>query len=528
MAEKGKGYTIGVSSGMFGIAQGKEKEEYINVLKKVFWSSTKGVSFSQLDLESITEFIEPQLAENVRKIKDLGIRLGIHGETAATTGIHTMPLDSALSEDYIRAHERLMEHIKGGKTLEAEYVLTHASESTPFILLGREQFQPAKLVDFWGRPLKELINEKSKEGEEIRKWLMKADTLWEDFLHHTFDEIKNDYLSKRKQSYYMSPAAQEKKEIPKEELEKMEKEAESYAMEYFMDYTYSSQLMYGPERPAYYIVAKWMQITNDPLWQSIVTRKISDEELFDIRKSQAWVPAVACKYIWGHFNPKDKRFDDPKALLEKYKIDWIFETEMAKGGYETYMRVARIPHLCALTSSIKSNYVGVAIDYQHLLSCNLNPLDEIRDLPAKGGELVKVIHLSYPTPHVPSHIGIPLGSEAQLFIYRGLYELRKKGFNNGIIIFERGDPESVQQSVLSIRMIVQFLEKDISPEKLPEEFYGMKPGGPEIARQLVAIREHALDPMRGLITVPEEEHGFFGRSAIEKGKGEEWKKEKYK
>ncbi|MFZ3077117.1 MAG: hypothetical protein WA139_01565 [Candidatus Aenigmatarchaeota archaeon] len=525
MAEKGKGYTIGVSSGMFGIAQGKEKEEYINVLKKVFWSSTKGVSFSQLDLESITEFNEPELKENVEKIKSLGIRLGIHGETAATTGIHTMPLDSALTEDYERAHDRLIRHIEGGKKLGAEYVLTHASESTPIIILGKE-LQPTKLVDFWGKPIKELVEGDNKIKSKIEEWLLKSDYVW-DFTHETPNEFISRYRNAKMEEFAIQSSREKEPRQPtKEDIEKIEEGAKRYALNEFFKRTNMANLAYGGERAAYFIVAKWMELTKDPLWEAIVGK----EKIENIHEEfQKWVPAVACKYIWGHFNPKDtKKFPDPKALLEKYGIDWIFETEMAKGGYETYMRVARIPHLCALASAIKSNRIGVAIDYQHLLSCNLNPLDEIDAIPAKSGGIVKVIHLSYPTPHVPSHIGIPLGSEAQLFIYKGLYALRKKGFYNGIIIFERGDPESVQQSVLTIRMIVQFLEKDVEPNKLPEEFYGMKPGGPEIARQLVMIREHALDPLKGLITVPEEEHGFFGKAAIEKGKGEEWKKEKYK
>ncbi|MEM7821799.1 MAG: hypothetical protein QXX38_03260 [Candidatus Aenigmatarchaeota archaeon] len=36
------------------------------------------------------------------------------------------------------------------------------------------------------------------------------------------------------------------------------------------------------------------------------------------------------------------------------------------------------------------------------------------------------------------------------------------------------------------------------------------------------MREHAFDPLRGLIAMPEETHGFFGRAAVEKRKAEEW------
>ena len=114
------------------------------------------------------------------------------------------------------------------------------------------------------------------------------------------------------------------------------------------------------------------------------------------------------------------------------------------------------------------------------------------------------------------------------------YKLRQKGFGkhpdiDHFIVFERGGPETFQESVISLRKIKEFLERDTSPEKLPPEFFGVATG--EIAseeRQKVAIREHAFDPLKGLITAPEEEHGLLGRAAVEKGKAEEWRKEKYR
>lgn len=526
MAEKGKGYTIGVSSGMFKIAQGKEREDYLTFLNKVFWGSTKGVDFTQLDLESITEFKEPFLKKEVERIKSLGLRFGIHGESAATTGIHTIPLDSALTDDYKRAHTRLMEHIIGGGETHAEYVLVHASESTPMILLGKE-FQPTKLVDFWGRPIKELIEDPSVK-KKMEEWLLKADYVWE-FTHNTPDEYISDYKERVSRATAAQRSEGNEEQPKKEDDAKIEEAAKKNALEVFFKKTNMSDLVYGAERAAYYVVAKWMELTKDPLWENIAGGKKIDSIYKEFEK---WVPAVSAKYIWGHFNPirgGDYESEDPKKKLDQYNLDWVFETEMAQGGYETYMRLAEIPHLYYLAAAIGSKHVGVAVDAEHLLSANLNPLEQVAKLPNRGGELVKVIHAGFPTPHIPGHIPIAVGSEAQRYIYRMLFILRQKGFKNGIIIFERGGGEDpVRQTVLALRLIVQFLEKDVEPDKLPEEFYGMKPGGPEIARQLVTIREHALDPMKGLITVPEEEHGFFGKAAIEKGKGEEWKKEKYK
>jgi hypothetical protein len=114
------------------------------------------------------------------------------------------------------------------------------------------------------------------------------------------------------------------------------------------------------------------------------------------------------------------------------------------------------------------------------------------------------------------------------------FKLRQKGFGKDkecYIIFERGGPETFQQSIIALQLIIECLNKDIPPEKLMEhpEFFGIdiKQMG-SIERQRAVIREHAFDPLRGLIAVPEETHGFFGRAAVERGKAEEWRRERYR
>jgi hypothetical protein len=82
--------------------------------------------------------------------------------------------------------------------------------------------------------------------------------------------------------------------------------------------------------------------------------------------------------------------------------------------------------------------------------------------------------------------------------------------------------------VTALKIMAEHLEKDIPPERLPPEFFGIVTG--EIAseeRQLAIIREHARDPLKGLISVPEEEYTFLSRAALEKPgvTPEKWKKE---
>ena len=76
---------------------------------------------------------------------------------------------------------------------------------------------------------------------------------------------------------------------------------------------------------------------------------------------------------------------------------------------------------------------------------------------------------------------IEVGSADQRHIYKWLYELGQKGFGEGVLIFERGGGqhpgEYVKTSIQAIRLIVEQLEKDTNPNKLPIEFFGVSPEG---------------------------------------------------
>ena len=63
-------------------------------------------------------------------------------------------------------------------------------------------------------------------------------------------------------------------------LKKLHEDAIEETKKEFLDAISTTDLSYGPERAAYYIIiAKWMQKTDDPLWKSIVGKRIEDKEL---------------------------------------------------------------------------------------------------------------------------------------------------------------------------------------------------------------------------------------------------------
>ncbi|MFQ6009769.1 MAG: hypothetical protein ACE5J7_01460 [Candidatus Aenigmatarchaeota archaeon] len=513
-----KDYVIGVSSGIWGVIK---KEEVLGINKKLQWIATSGTNHVQVDLETINEFKEPDLKEKIeRSKKSLNINFGIHGEARPIVGMDTLPLDSALMADYIRAHDRLMIHVKECSKLGAEYCTIHSSESKPFIVLWHE-LQSTNLCDFWGRPLREFL----EENKRIAEWLLsiKDKPQLGDILRHipSADYILREYLIPHYKSEHEGKMPDEK------ELKKLKEEAHGEAVKRLINFVNSGESHYGGERIAYLAVAKWMQSERDYLWDKIVGRILDDKTM--LTKTEKWVPAVAAKYIWGHFCPRKGGYPDPKPILKDKRMYFCFEAPMAERGYEGYMRLVTLTDIYYMCEAIGSPWVGMTMDMEHMMSCNIDPKKDIENLPPKGGQRLKVVHVTVPTPMNPSHLPVPLGSEAQLYIYERLYDLRKKGFKTGWWIFERGGEEGlIKDTVTVMRMIKKYLEKGVDPKKLPPEFFGMDMEAADWKTQVLKVKDHAFDPLKGLLVTPEEQMGVFGEAAKEKGKIAEWLKEKYR
>jgi hypothetical protein len=573
------GYIVGVSSGAFTVTSQDEKLQLIGFFKKAQSSITKGVQFIQLDLESLAEFKEPGLEENLKKIADMGITFGVHSETAAF-GIQMAELDSAILVDYKNGHKRLFEILEGSGKINSKYVLIHSSESTPFSMLWRE-FQPAYLCDFWGRPLNEFL------GIDENKWLLdwcvdntkdetSKDFFWTGIKGVQLSEILKELLERRKWNFKVeNQGTPNPPPMPSDDFFKNKIREE--LKQDFLSFSISQSLHYGPERYAYYLIAKWMEYNNDPLWENMIEanirffakydgitpeewkekagiNKINSKWSIDDPKfrelDKLWVSSVSAKYIWGHFfqdlNPnRDEAIQDFKLKLKvktgekEHTMHFVLESPMAHGrGTEDWLRFANPLQMFYLVNEVNSKAgfeaMGLALDLEHMISIRVDPETVIDLLPEDGGKTIKVIHAGWPAPLAPAHLAIQLGSEQQVYLYKMYYKMRQKGFGkdpneDAIILFERGGPETFLESVLAVREIVNALEKDIPPEKLGEhpEFFGVATG--EIAsteRQWEIIYSHSLDPLAGMMALSDETHGFLGKAAIDKGKSpEQWKKE---
>lgn len=334
------------------------------------------------------------------------------------------------------------------------------------------------------------------------------------------------------------------------------------------------------EEWAYAIVAKYLEFAKDdpkePLWKMFFGDKtmkdLEDEwsregkeiKLFDrVRGTVNLMPEivamVAMRYIIGHFNTKplpeflserrqrfkreDREWDEfySKTAMEKLnivKVVFAFETpEIIENQREGLQRIIHARHIYKLVKAFDSPYIKGLFDSEHYIHNGFNPIEEIRSCPDDMGKYFIGFHVGAPKPYHPVHEPIDVGSEAQRWIYIYAYELRKKGFgvdDKGLIIFERGGARGGQsplsfigQSATAMKLIVEELEKDTPPDRLPVSFFGVSPEGMySEERQIAIMKEHYWDPLKGMLSVPEEEYTFFSKAALDKGKkGEEFKKQ---
>jgi hypothetical protein len=344
------------------------------------------------------------------------------------------------------------------------------------------------------------------------------------------------------------------------------------------------------EEVAYAIVAKYLELHKDdpkePLWKLFFKdktlkdleeewgkppKKLVDKETGTVYLHPDIVAMVAARYIIGHFetnlesvlpeelvekaNRLHKKVTEldpfyrltPFQKLDKIKhVIFCFENpEIAEGQYEGLQRLIHARHMYSFAKAAEryaalagvGNWIRLLVDFEHWVHNTLDPEKELTD-PQLGEDFGKYVFASHVYYPAPTHIHLPfeIGSDAQVLLYSWFYLLRKKGFDRGYIVFERGGPgtqpiEYIRTTVLALRAIIEQLQKDTDPKKLPLEFFGVSPAGFfSEEKQLAVIREHFFDPLKGMLMVPEEEHRFIGGEYLKKpgARPETLKKEEFR
>ncbi len=560
-------YHVGISTGFWYI--GKDPA-LLGLAQKIGgYGATGGVQFVQVDLETIAEFYEPDVKNQVKMMKEkLGIPyVGLHGEIA-----EIMSPDSAEQRIWNQTHDRLVQALRYAHDLGFIYVNIHFS-ARPIISIQGEAQQRVygagyPVVDPYGRPLGRLIKGNKASMDEAKKHMMGAYRLQqtnefsEAYKQMSQRKIKEsekwiDEEFKRQLSSLPELNDVEKKNLRNNIIIQAERrvgqeirdEAQDpdFLLDVWMRFDERNYLAYSlddGELGAFFIVARWLKETGNPLWSKIAGGKDPDDLWHD--DENAFSAAVTSMYIYGHVNVKDnpanRKYLEGKSIkewCEEKKIYLLFEGPEASKGAEGYYRLFHPKDYYHTIKHLNSPYIKVCIDIEHTVSHALDPDKLFKELPGDFGKMVMLFHLGQAVPYGgTAHIPLTRGSRAQEQIYKWLFWMRQKGWKDGFILFERGGGRSgrgqtayevFEDSVLAIRQIAKYLEKGTDPKDLPLEFYGVSEENKAVfARELTAIREHAWDPIEGLLSVSEEKHTFLSKSALEKGKGQEWEKRKYR
>ncbi len=315
------------------------------------------------------------------------------------------------------------------------------------------------------------------------------------------------------------------------------------------------------EQVAYRIIAKYMWLTHDPLWVDIVGMEYDPDQITwrnelgyeyysKDKKSQdkngptlkvlveRLITAVAAKYIQGHLFVKDERWSmkmDDKELpshisvydyCKESNVKIYIETAMPPQGQEGQLRIMSANEHVKLVKNLDMGKItSYCVDFEHLTVNYIYVDKDIETLADGDAKYITMVHINAPRPIMGAHSPIDKISHDMQIIYRWLYLMRQKGMKNAYLIWEMGS-YGVRESAVAFRKLMEELGKGTDPLKLPKEFYGIDQMFEQ--QQWVNMREHAYDPLKGLIANPEEDHGLLSTEAVKKNKLNEWLAGRYK
>ena len=189
-------------------------------------------------------------------------------------------------------------------------------------------------------------------------------------------------------------------------------------------------------------------------------------------------------------------------------------------------------HLYAAVKSIrqtlKTDKIMIIMDHEHFATQGLDALQESNEFVrtiSDFGSLVKTVHSNHPSP-LHSHDPIERGDT---LLYTLLYNLRVTGMGKAgltYLIFERGGGDDpFVHSVDALKIMARFLEQETPPKELPLEFFGLTKTAGDERRQEQIVKDHAYEPLKDLLQMPDEEFTALSQQVIRGGKRpEQWKK----
>ena len=188
-----------------------------------------------------------------------------------------------------------------------------------------------------------------------------------------------------------------------------------------------------------------------------------------------------------------------------------------------------------IRKTLKTDKVWMLVDFEHMATQGVDPIKDMEEIMKKipdFGMYATAVHANAPNPG-HAHLPLELGD---VRVYKLLWMLHRTGFlkspdgkeKTGYVIYERGGGDDpFKQSVETLRHCLTYIQKGVHPDHLPAEFFGVKGAvAGSVIRQGAIVRDHAWEPLKDLLEMPEEEWGLLSSSAVKKGKAKEWEKAK--
>ncbi len=321
----------------------------------------------------------------------------------------------------------------------------------------------------------------------------------------------------------------------------------------------------------YHIMAHYMFYMKDPIWVEmaelykdvLAPYKLNYDDIYWLDKAweesqmkndrkfkEFFYGTVGAKFLEGHTKRIMEWMNDTliakelkgkPGLIEIAKnLNICFETPDARdpthaglfvlwNQRQIYVAVKNIRKV------LKTSKVWMLVDFEHMATQGVDPIIDMEEIMKKVpdfGTYALAVHGNAPNPG-HAHLPLELGD---VRVYKLLYYLYKTGFlkdpsgkeKTAYVIYERGGGDDpFKQSVETLRHCLTYILKDTKPDDLPAEFFGVKGHvAGSIVRQEQIVRDHAWEPLKDLLEMPEEEWGLLSSSAVKKGKAKEWEKAK--
>jgi len=575
------GYKVGVSSGLYSVAR---PEELSTTVRKLGYALTRGTSTIEIAADVPNEVTETEGVEIRGLSEKQGVEILLHGSL-------TVPMGIPERGEWRDAQDHINKSIRSAVFAGAKYVNFHSCLNIWLELMtyaGRKLTM--SFCDHDGRFISNILKENPKLRKWFikNKKIYIHDIMTpedENLISANQEQIRSRFEADLAAiENRMRPIGGNPPEItPDEGAKLLEERRRKYAddREQIYDNFLEDKLSQGKRWDSeelrasegvldgYMIMGHHMFYTKDPVWMSMaeIYKDVLDVYKIDYSDDtwlyEAWrkaetdndrkfkeffYAAIAAKYLEGHMKFALKFIDEelvkkefagqPKLreIAEKMRItiECPDARDPSHGGLHLLWSPRQIyAAVKSIRNTLNSKKIWMLMDYEHVATQGVDPIKDMKEtikLAPDFGSYTASIHANAPNPLQP-HNPLEMGD---VRVYALLYMLRKTGFGKNqdvYLIFERGGAQDpFQQSVEVLRLMVNYLEQDCPPKELPPEFFGVKGAtAGDIRRQSQIITEHAYEPLKDLLEMPEEEWTMLSQAAIKKGKRpEQWKKEEYK